>query len=158
MQTRMKNPAMVVPDVMQNLVALGGLVKRSGVPLTTLYLVHLRASQINGCTLCADLHSRELKEAGATDERLFTVAAWRDSPSFDDAERAALSLTEAVTRLSDRSDPVPDAIWSEAAAHYDESALAILLLNIAMINFWNRLSVPTRQPPMPTAARRPQTA
>ena len=89
-------------------------------------LVHLRASQINGCSVCVDMHARELKKAGETDERLFAVAAWRDTPYFTDAERAALALTEAVTRLSDRPDPVPDEIWDEAARHYDETALAAL--------------------------------
>ena len=85
------------------------------------------------------------KKGGETDERLFAVAAWRDAPYFTDAERAALALTEAVTRLSDRADPVPDEIWNEAARHYDEPALAALLLAIATVNVWNRLNGPTRQ-------------
>src|SRR5262249_48788514 len=78
-------------------------------------------------------------------DRLFAVAAWRDAPYFSDAERAALALTEAVTRLSDRADPVPDDVWEEATRHYDEKALAMLVISIALINFWNRLNVPTRQ-------------
>ena len=86
-----------------------------------------------------------MKKAGETDERLFTVAAWRDTPYFTDAERAALALTEAVTRLSDREDPVPDKVWEEAARHYDERTLAGLLLAIAGINVWNRLNAATRQ-------------
>jgi alkylhydroperoxidase family enzyme len=86
------------------------------------------------------------RTAGETDERLFAVAAWRDSPYFSDAERAAFALTEAVTRLSDRTDPVPDEIWNEAARHYDEPTLATLLIGIANINVWNRLNVATRQP------------
>lgn len=86
-----------------------------------------------------------MKKTGETDERLFAVAAWRDAPYFSDAERAALALTEAVTRLSDRADPVPDEIWNEAARHYDEQALGALLLAIALINVWNRLNVATRQ-------------
>jgi alkylhydroperoxidase family enzyme len=85
------------------------------------------------------------KKADDTDQRLFAVTAWRDLPYFDDAERAALSLTEAVTRLSDRPDPVPDEIWDEAARHYDESALGALILWVAMTNVWNRLNVTTRQ-------------
>ena len=145
MQARMKNPAMLVPDAMQALLALSASVKKGGVPSRTLDLVHLRASQINGCSVCVDMHARDLKKAGETDERLFTVAAWRDAPYFTDAERAALALTEAVTRLSDRPDPVPDEIWEEAARHYDEPALAALILNIALINVWNRLNVATRQ-------------
>jgi AhpD family alkylhydroperoxidase len=105
----------------------------------------VRASQINGCSFCADMHARELKEAGERDERIFAVAAWHDSSVFTDAERAALALTEAATRLSDRSDPVPDGIWREATQHYDEPDLGVLILNIAMINFWNRINVPTKQ-------------
>ena len=145
MQARMSNPAMIVPEAMKALQALGASTKRGGVPPRTVDLVHLRASQINGCSVCVDMHSRELKRTGETDERLFAVAAWRDAPYFTDAERAALALTEAVTRLSDREDPVPDEIWNEAARHYDEPALATLILAIALINVWNRLNVTTRQ-------------
>jgi AhpD family alkylhydroperoxidase len=146
MQARMSNPAMIVPAAMQALQALGASAKQGGVSSTTLDLVHLRASQINGCSVCVDMHSRDLRKAGEADERLFTVAAWRDAPYFSDAERAALALTEAVTRLSDQVDPVPDDIWDEAARHYDEPALAALVIAIATINTWNRLNVATRQP------------
>src|SRR5262245_4789823 len=141
-QARMKNPAMIVPDA---LLALGASAKKGGVPPRTLGLVHLRASQINGCSLCVDMHARDLKKADETNERLFAVAAWRDAPYFSDAERAALALTEAATRLSDRADPAPDDIWDEAARHYDEQALAVLVIHIALINFWNRVNVTTRQ-------------
>ena len=89
---------------------------------SALDLVHLRASQINGCSVCVDMASRELKKAGETDDRLFSVAAWPEAPYFTDAERAALALAEAVTRLSNRSDPVPEEIWNEATLHYDEKA------------------------------------
>jgi AhpD family alkylhydroperoxidase len=145
MQARMKKPAMINPDAMQALLALRKSTKIGGVPPQTIFLVHLRASQINGCSLCIDMRSRELRQAGETDERLFAVAAWREAPFFTDAERAALALTEAATRLSDRADPVPDKIWAEAARHYDEQALAALVIEIAMINFWNRINVTTRQ-------------
>jgi alkylhydroperoxidase family enzyme len=91
------------------------------------------------------MHARDLRKSGETDERLFSVAAWRDAPWFTDAERAALALTEATTRVSDRADPVPDDVWEEAKRHYDEAALAALVLNIALINFWNRTNIPTRQ-------------
>jgi AhpD family alkylhydroperoxidase len=144
-QARMTNPAFVVPDAMQALQALGKAIQKGGVPAKTLELVNLRASQINGCGVCAVQHPRIAKKLGETDERLFAVAAWREAPYFTDAERAALSLTEAATRLSDRADPVPDEIWDEAARHYDEQALAALVLNIASINVWNRLNVTTRQ-------------
>jgi len=93
-----------------------------------------------------DGHPRIARKLGETDERLFAVAAWRDSPYFTEAERAALALAEAVTRLDDRSDPVPDEVWEDAARHYDETALAGLVLAIANINVWNRLNVATRQP------------
>jgi AhpD family alkylhydroperoxidase len=144
-KARMSNPAMIVPDAMQALQALWASAEKGGVPSRTLGLVHLRASQINGCSLCVDGGSRNAKKAGETDERLFAVAAWREAPYFTDAERAALALTEATTRLSDQADPVPDKIWDEAARHYDEPALAALIINIALINFWNRLNVTTRQ-------------
>jgi AhpD family alkylhydroperoxidase len=145
MQARMKNPAMVVPEAMQALVALGTATKKGVVPSKTLELMHLRASQINGCSVCVDMHARMSKNEGETEDRLFAVAAWRDAPYFTDAERAALALTEAATRVSDRADPVPDEIWDEAARHYDEQALAVLVLDIALINVWNRLNIATRQ-------------
>ena len=147
MHARMSNPAMVVPNAMPALLALGKCAENGSVPSRTHTLAHLRASQINGCSVCVDMHSRELKKAGETDERLFAVAAWREAPYFTDAERAALALTEAVTRLSDRPDPVPDEIWDEAARHYDESALAALILSVATVNVWNRLNAATRQVP-----------
>jgi AhpD family alkylhydroperoxidase len=115
------------------------------VPESTFHLVEVRASQINGCGPCVDIHSHQLKRAGEPDERIFAIGAWRDTVYFSDAERAALALTEAVTRLSDRSDPVPDEIWNEAARHYDERALSGLLVAIAGINVWNRLNCAIRQ-------------
>jgi AhpD family alkylhydroperoxidase len=149
MQARINNTAMIVPDAMPALQALGRTIvasaKNGGPPARTLHLVYLRASQINGCSFCVDMHSREAKKDGETDQRLFAVAAWRETPFFDDAERAALALTEAVTRLNDRADPVTDEIWNEAARHYDEPLLAALLLGIATVNFWNRVNVPSRQ-------------
>jgi AhpD family alkylhydroperoxidase len=141
----MEHPAFVVPGAMDALQALGKAVGNGAVSERTLELVHLRASQINGCSVCLDGHSRDAKKAGETDERLFTLAAWREAPYFTDAERAALALTEAVTRLSDHADPVPDEIYDEAAKHYDEPALATLILAIANINVWNRLNAATKQ-------------
>ena len=145
MQPRMSNPALTVPGALQALLALSSAASKAGVPSRTLDLVHLRASQINGCSVCVDMHARDLKKAGESDERVFGVAAWRETPYFTDAERAALALTESVTRLSDRADPVPDEIWNEAASHYDEPALAALVLSIATINAWNRINAATRQ-------------
>src|SRR4029077_3623208 len=128
MQARMSNPVMIVPDAMKALQALGASAEKGGVPSGTIGLIQLRASQINGCSVCVDMHCRGLKKTGETDERLFAVAAWRDAPYFTDAERAALALTEAVTRVSDREDPVPNEVWNEAARHYDEKELSSLLL------------------------------
>jgi AhpD family alkylhydroperoxidase len=144
MQARLKNPAMMIPEAIAALQALARSVENGRVPPATLRLVHLRVSQINGCSVCVDLDRRMAKpeESG---ERLFMVSAWRDAPCYTDAERAALGLAEAVTRMSDRTDPVPDDVWAEAARHYDEQALATLLVAIAMANTWNRLNVPTRQ-------------
>ena len=151
MQARMSHPVMIVPDAMKALQALGKATEKGGLPAKTIGLVQLRASQINGCSVCLDMHARQMKKVGETDERLLAVAAWRDTPYFTDAERAALALTEAVTRLSDREDPVPDAIWQEAARHYDEAGLASLLLAVATINVWNRLNVSIRQVVDPNA-------
>jgi AhpD family alkylhydroperoxidase len=145
MQPRMDNPAFVVPDAFPALMALAKSTRKIGLPLTTVLLVHLRASQINGCSVCVEMHARELREAGEPEERIHTVAAWREAPYFDGAERAALALTEAATRLADTPDAVTDAIWDEAARHYTEPELAGLTMEIAMINVWNRLNAATRQ-------------
>ncbi|MGY3532733.1 AhpD family alkylhydroperoxidase [Bradyrhizobium embrapense] len=145
MKARMNHPVMVVPDAMKALQALSESTKQA-LPEKLLELVHLRASQINGCSVCVDMHPKLAKRAGETDERLFAVGAWRDTPYFTEAERAALALTEAVTRLSDREDPVTDAVWDEAAKHFNEQQLASLVLGIAAINVWNRLNVAVRQP------------
>ncbi|ATU92048.1 carboxymuconolactone decarboxylase family protein [Phyllobacterium zundukense] len=144
MQARMSNPAIVLPEALQALHALNAATE-DGVPAKTRELCHLRASQINGCSVCVDMHPKLARKAGETDQRLFAVGAWRDAPFFTDAERAALALTEAVTRLSDRADPVPDDIWQDATRHYDEKALASLILSIALINVWNRLNVTVKQ-------------
>jgi AhpD family alkylhydroperoxidase len=145
MQARINNPAMTIPGAFEALQAVSAAAGQSDLPRTTVELVHLRASQINGCGVCVDMHSRGAKAASETDERLFTVAAWRDSPYFDDAERAALALTEAATRISDRPDPVSNEVFDEAAKHFDDQALPSLIRQIAMINAWNRLNVTTRQ-------------
>jgi AhpD family alkylhydroperoxidase len=145
-EPRIPNIAGTVPEALQALLALAKASAKGDIPPTTHKLVHLRASQINGCSFCVDMHSRELRDAGEPDERIWGVAGWRESPYFDDAERAALALAEAGTRLSDREDPVPDDVWKEAARHYDEAELASLVLSIAAINAWNRLNVITRQP------------
>ena len=145
MQPRLKNPAMTLPGAMESIMRLGKAVESSGVPRATLELTNMRASQINGCSVCVDMHSRALKMLDESDERIIAVGAWRDAPYYSDAERAALSLTEFVTRLNDREDPVPEEIWKEAARHFDEAALSALVMSIGVINLWNRLNVATRQ-------------
>ena len=145
MDARMNHPAFVVPGAIDALNALSKSLTKGGMSHTMLELVSLRASQINGCGVCVDMHPKMLKKAGETNERIFAVAAWRDTPYFTDQERAALALTEAMTRLSDRSDPVPDEVWEEASRHFDEQELASLVMAIANINVWNRLNVATRQ-------------
>lgn len=139
MQARMKNPALILPQALQALYALSKSTEEL-VPLTTRKLVELRASQINGCSVCVNMHAAELRKEGESDERIFSVAAWRDTPYFTDAERAALALTESVTRLADKADPVPDDIWEEATRHYPEKELAALIVSISLINVWNRLN------------------
>jgi len=146
MSARMKNPAAILPDIFPAIQTLIKATHSAGVPRQVLELVHLRASQLNGCSPCVDAGARSARKAGVSEERLFAVAAWRETPYFSEAERAALELAEAATRLSDRADPVPDAVWNAVAAHFDERQLAALVLWIATTNFFNRLNAATRQP------------
>ena len=146
MQARMTNPAMILPDAMMAIQALAAVTHKADLPAKTLHLTHLRISQINGCSTCIDGGARLAKRGGETDERLFAVAAWRDAPYFTDAERAALALAEAVTRIGDNPNPVPDDVWAEATRHFGERELSALLLHIAVTNVFNRLNVATRQP------------
>jgi AhpD family alkylhydroperoxidase len=145
-KARINNPGMVIPEAVPAILNLLKATKSGGVPEKTMELVHLRASQINGCSFCVDMGARNAKKAGETDERLYVVAAWRETPYFTEAERAALALAEAATRLSDRPDPVPDEVWNAAAEHYDEKQLASLVLMIGITNLFNRINVSTRQP------------
>lgn len=144
-QPRLKSPGMILPDVVQGIQTIIGGVYKSGAARSTLELVHLRVSQINGCAPCIDSGWRSAKKAGESDERLFNVAGWRHAPYYSDAERAALALAEATTRLADREDAVPDAIWDEAARHHDEKALAALVTWISLVNLFNRLNAATGQ-------------
>ena len=145
---RMKNPAFVLPDAMKGIQYLLRATTQGGVPQRTLELVGLRVSQINGCAACIQGHVREARKADETDERLMAVAAWWEAPYFDDAERAALRLAEAVTRTADRSgteEAVPDAVWDEAADHYDEKQLSALLVMIGTLNLFNRINVTVKE-------------
>ncbi len=145
MQARMKNPAALLPGAVDAIQALMATVYKAGTPAKTLQLTHLRVSQINGCSFCVDGGVKHARAAGESDERLFGATAWRESPYFSEGERAALALAEAMTRLDDSTDPVPDHIWEEAARHHDERALAGLVLSIAVTNLFNRVNVTTRQ-------------
>jgi AhpD family alkylhydroperoxidase len=150
MQARINNPVMTIPGALDGLREFG-MAARAAVdlPATTLELVHLRASQINGCSVCVDIHSRALKALGAADEQINTVATWRETPYFSEEERAALALAEAGTRLADNPRMVPDAVWDEAARLYSEQQLAALVVSVAAINAFNRLNVMTSQPTGP---------
>jgi AhpD family alkylhydroperoxidase len=145
MQERITNPAVLVPGALDAFRGLTASATNAGIPETTLQMVDLRASQINGCSACVDIHSRALGHLGERSERIHLVAAWREAPYFSDSERAALALAEAATRIADRADPVPDEVWDEAARHYSEEQLAALVVAIASINAFNRANVATRQ-------------
>lgn len=144
-QARMQNPVFVVPGAMDALMALGRAERATGISEHILELVHLRASQINGCGVCVHMHAAALRKAGTADETIDTVAAWRDAPFFSDDERAALELAECMTRQADRGDAVPDHVFEEVAAHFDEQQLGALILTIAHVNVWNRLNATTHQ-------------
>jgi AhpD family alkylhydroperoxidase len=141
MQARMQNPVFIIPEAMAALQTLGAAIEQAGLPVATLSLVDARASQINGCGVCLDGHCRIMKRRGEDLDRIIALPGWRHAPYYTDAERAALALTEALTRLADGADPVPDIVWQEATRHYDQTKLAALMLAIAQINVWNRLNV-----------------
>ncbi|TCK21148.1 carboxymuconolactone decarboxylase family protein [Pseudonocardia endophytica] len=145
MTARMQNPVLVVPGAMDALMALGKAERATGISEHVLELVHLRASQINGCGVCLHMHAAALRKSGTAEEKIDTVAGWRDAPFFSDDERAALELAECMTRLADRGDPVPDAVFSEVASQFDERQLGALILSIAQVNLWNRLNATTHQ-------------
>jgi AhpD family alkylhydroperoxidase len=146
MTARIQNTA-PNPDLTTGIQHLFKAIYAGGVPAQTLELVHLRASQINGCSYCVDAGAKSAAKAGLSTEKLAAVAAWYDSPLFDDAERAALALTEAATRLADRPGAVTDEIWAEAAKHYDERQLGALVLMVGISNFFNRINTTLRVPP-----------
>lgn len=116
------------------------------VPQTTAELVKIRASQINGCGFCTDMHTKDATAAGETQQRLNLVATWREAKVFTEAERAALELTEQGTRIADAAGGVPDEVWQRAAKHFDEEQLAALVVQIAIINAYNRVNVMVQQP------------
>jgi AhpD family alkylhydroperoxidase len=135
------------PDLTTGVQHIFKAIYAAGVPQQTLELVHLRASQINGCSFCVNAGSTNLTKSGMNPEKLNAVAAWYDSELFDDAERAALTLTEAATRLADRPGAVTDEIWAEAVKHYNEQQLGALVLMVGVSNFFNRINTTLRVPP-----------
>lgn len=141
---RQTNPAFALEGAMDALQAVSKAVSRARLPIPR-ELVHLRASQINGCGVCVDMHAKLARKSGESEERVFSIGAWREAPYYSDAERAAFALTEALTRIADKGDPVPDALWDEVSEHFDEQQRAALVLDIASVNVWNRLNVATRQ-------------
>lgn len=145
LKSRMPNPVFVTDGALDALQALAATTHDAGVSDALLELINLRVSQINGCSVCVDLHARGLRRMEESNERIIAVGAWHHSPAFTDAERAALTLAESLTRIADKPDPVPDEIWDEVARHYDEQALSALVLSIASINVWNRLNVAVGQ-------------
>jgi AhpD family alkylhydroperoxidase len=142
--TRRMDLSKVAPEAYRGVAELERY-SRANVDPTVLELVKLRASMINGCGFCVDMHSREAQSAGESSRRLFAVAVWRESPFFDRRERAALALTDAVTRLGEQG--VPDEVWEQAGQVWSERELADLVVAIATINVWNRIAVTTRTEP-----------
>ncbi|MFI7052677.1 carboxymuconolactone decarboxylase family protein [Streptosporangium canum] len=143
METRIKSPANA--DVMTAIQGLYRAMYSGGVDPRVLGLVHLRASQINGCSPCVFAGVDSAKKHGETDERLHNVVTWRETPFFSEGERAALALTEAATRIQDGAPGVTDEIWDAAATHFDEKQLSAIILNIALTNFFNRINHTVRE-------------
>jgi AhpD family alkylhydroperoxidase len=136
----------VAQKFIKHISSAGRVVTDSPLPAATQALVEIRASQINGCAVCIDMHTKDAEHAGETSVRLNLVAAWREATVFSEAERAALELTEQGTRIADAAGGVTDEAWTNAAKHYDEDQLAALVSLIALMNTWNRMNVITRQP------------
>jgi AhpD family alkylhydroperoxidase len=146
MAARIKN-ATPNPDLTTGVQHIFKAIYAAGVPQSALELVHLRASQINGCSFCVDASLKGAEQKGVSTAKLLAVSAWYDSELFDDAERAALALAEAATRLADRPGAVTDEIWAAAAKHYDDRQLNALVLMIGVSNFFNRINTTLRVPP-----------
>ncbi len=144
-EPRLTNPAALLPDTLEGIQKLLVAVQKAHLPMNILELTHMRASQINGCSACIDGAIKQAHQSGELDDRLLQVAAWHHSSQFTEAERAALELTEEMTRLADRPDPVPDETWARVAEHFDERSLAGLILHVALTNLFNRLNVARRQ-------------
>ncbi|MFI0447225.1 carboxymuconolactone decarboxylase family protein [Actinomadura sp. 6N118] len=147
MEARMKNPAYVLPDALKGIQNIFKGINSSGLSQEMQELVGLRVSQINGCSACVYAHVQNLNKEGTSADKVATVAAWQESPFFDDAERAAFALAEAATRIADRSgEAVPDDIWDAAADHFDEQELSAVILVVAVTNMFNRLNATIKEP------------
>ncbi|MFE0249485.1 carboxymuconolactone decarboxylase family protein [Streptomyces sp. NPDC059010] len=147
MQARMTNPAYVLSGAMKGIGTLFQAIGEAGLSQELAEIVGLRTSQINGCGACVHGHTANLRKAGTSVERIDAVSAWRDAPWFTDAERAALQLTESMTRLADRShESVPDELWDEVADHFDEKELSALILTISVTNMFNRINTTIKEP------------
>ena len=139
------NYAEVAPGVIKAMFGLGGYLAQSGLEQSLLDLLYFRVSQINGCAYCLDMHSKDLRVAGETEQRLYVLEAWRESPFYSERERAALAWAEAVTLLKEKD--VPDQVYEQARKQFSESELANLTLAVVAINGWNRLNVAFRTTP-----------
>lgn len=147
MSARMTNPATILPEAVKAIPHLLGGIEQGGVSTTLRELISLRVSQINGCAACVYGHIDALRKEEESNDRIDTLAVWRESPFFTDSERAALNLAEAATRLADSPGAaVPNDVWDEAADHFDEKELAGIILAIATINFFNRINVTIQEP------------
>jgi AhpD family alkylhydroperoxidase len=142
---RMTNPALVLPDAGKGIGHLIAAIGKGGLPASTVELIGIRVSQLNGCTACLHSHWDAARSAGVEERQLISVTAWHESPYFDEGERAALALADAMTRMADAADAVPDELWGEVAEYYDEEQLAALVLQIATMNLFNRLNVTVRE-------------
>ena len=138
------NSSQILQKFVKHINAAAAVLRPAGVPEATANLVLIRASQINGCAVCVDMHTKDAAHAGETPVRLALVAAWRDAKVFTDAERAALELAEQGTRIADGAGGVTDEAWTDAAKHYDSDQLAALTCTIALINLYNRFNVISR--------------
>jgi alkylhydroperoxidase family enzyme len=146
MQARMQNPAVLLPDALKHGQGLAAVAGQSGVDQETMQLVHLRASQINGCSWCVDADRPGADTDEQTMQRKWSVSAWREAPYYTDAQRAALELAESMTRQADQGEVVSDELWTELTKHYEEKELAGLVFWIATVNFYNRINAAIRTP------------
>ncbi|MEU9035349.1 carboxymuconolactone decarboxylase family protein [Streptomyces sp. NPDC048352] len=163
MQSRVKDPALVLPDALTSIGSYFKSVNQGALSEQLPEIVALRASQVNGCGDCVHTHVRNLRRAGESDERVAAVAAWREAPFFTDAERAALELAEEVTRLADLAsdavpdavrDAVPDELWEQLSAHFDEQQLSALILSIGVTNMFDCRTIAVREPASVSWSRR----